>query len=292
MTHYERCFNLNKQQFAIIGHPIGHTMSPFINNRLFELSKINADYEAFDVSLYDLPVVFPSLCKLNGYNVTIPHKYPIVSYMDFLSKRSQKYRSVNTVSNSHGKVCGYTTDLDGFLKSLNHNNIKLEGRVVIVGAGGVSRILAYESVLAGCPTVIAVRPKNLNMASYLAGDIRSNTIYPQIETCLIDNIEGHIDLLINATPCGMHPKTDEMPVCEDVIKNCTTVFDAVYNPSETCLLKTAKRHGATTIGGLPMLVWQAVASHKIWTDSEFSTDDINQLIEDAEKEMKKVFSTG
>ena len=280
---------MNKKQFAVIGSPIGHTISPFINQRMFDIAKVSADYEAYDVSTYDLTTIFPSLCKLDGYNVTLPHKYAIVPYLDELSKKALKYRSVNTIMNKDGKSFGYTTDPAGFLKSLEYEKIDLKGRVVIIGAGGVARILAYESVLAGCATVIAARPTGLKNAANLAGDIKSNTIRPQIETCLIDHLKGPIDLLINATPCGMYPKTDEMAVSDEIVKSSSVVFDCIYNPYRTKLLNVAKSYGIKTISGLPMLVLQAAEAHKIWTGAEFSQDDISQIIEDSRKEMKHVF---
>ncbi len=280
---------MNKKQFAVIGHPIGHTMSPFIHKRLFEISKVNADYEAYDISPYDISRAFDTLKSLDGYNVTIPHKYSIVSYMDSLSKRSAKYRSVNTVENKDGKSIGHSTDPDGFLQSLEYEKIPLEGRVIIIGAGGVARILAYESAMAGCSTVIAARSSSLMDAAILAGDIKSNVIKPQVETCLIDNLKGHIDLLINATPCGMFPKIDECPVTEEIIKDCSYVFDAIYNPYETKLVRLAHENGAKAVGGLPMLVIQAAASQQIWTGATFSNDDITQVINDAREEMEKLF---
>ena len=280
---------MNKKQFAVIGSPIGHTISPFINQRMFDITKVSAEYEAYDVSTYDLTTIFPALCKLDGYNVTIPHKYAIVPYLDELSKKALKYRSVNTIMNKDGKSFGYTTDPAGFLKSLEYEKIDLKGRVVIIGAGGVARILAYESVLAGCATVIAARPTGLKNAANLAGDIKSNTIHPQIETCLIDHLKGPIDILINATPCGMYPKTDEMAVSSDIVKSSSVVFDCIYNPYRTKLLNVAKSYGIKTISGLPMLVLQAAEAHRIWTGAEFSQDDISQIIEDSRKEMKNVF---
>ena len=276
---------MNKKQFAVIGSPIGHTISPFINQRMFDITKVSAEYEAYDVSTYDLTTIFPALCKLDGYNVTIPHKYAIVPYLDQLSKKALKYRSVNTIMNKDGKSFGYTTDPAGFLKSLEYEKIDLKGRVVIIGAGGVARILAYESVLAGCATVIAARPTGLKNAANLAGDIKSNTIHPQIETCLIDHLKGPIDILINATPCGMYPKTDEMAVSNDIVKSSSVVFDCIYNPYRTKLLNVAKSYGIKTISG----VLQAAEAHRIWTGAEFSQDDISQIIEDSRKEMKNVF---
>ena len=122
-------------------------------------------------------------------------------------------------------------------------------------------------------------------------DVKEKTGISDIDTCLISDIEreGSFDLLINATPVGMYPKTDVMPVSENVITRCKSVFDAIYNPLETKLVQAAKANGLRSVGGMSMLVWQAVVSHEIWDGSEYNTDDINQLIEDSSKELKKLF---
>ena len=158
-----------------------------------------------------------------------------------------------------------------------------------MGCGGAARAMAFELTAAGCETVIAVRPQSLSRASSLAGDIYTNTIAPNIQTCLISELKGYIDLLVNATPVGMYPNVNEMPIDPYILKNCTVVYDAIYNPVETLLLKTAKSLGLKTINGINMLIWQSVYSHEIWNNTYFKIDDINQLKEDTIKELKKQF---
>ena len=107
-----------KKQFAVIGHPIGHTMSPFIHSRLFELAGIEADYQVMDVAPENLEQVIPSLKELDGFNITIPHKQTIIPYLDELDRVAQMYGSVNTVKTVDGVSSGYTTDPDGFVIAL------------------------------------------------------------------------------------------------------------------------------------------------------------------------------
>ena len=281
---------MSKKHFAIIGHPVGHTILPFIHKRLLELAEIDATYEVFNISPYNLSAAYKTLCKFDGFNVTIPHKYTIISLLDGLSKKATMSASVDTVKNVNGKSIGYTTEPTGFLNALAASDIDLKGKVVIVGAGGVSRTLAFETTLRGCATEIAVRPKNIELASILAGDIRSRAFYPQINTCYIDCIKGPIDLLINATPCGMYPKTDEIPIPLEIIKQCKAVFDAVYIPAETKLLKTANEYGLKSLGGLSMLISQAVETQKIWNSVEFKENDLAELYKDAQKEIERLFT--
>ena len=277
---------MSKKKYAVIGHPIGHTMSPFIHSRLFELSGIEAEYSVMDIPVGELEKSYKeTLSGLDGFNITIPHKTEIIPFLSSLDRKAEMYGSVNTVD-TDGK--GYTTDPDGFIKALGAYGVKPDGNVVIVGTGGVARIMAFEAAKAGANITIAVRHEDIHMVSALACEILDKTIHPAVSTCYIDRIEKldkDIDLLVNATPVGMYPNADNMAVNESIIEKSKVVFDAVYNPLETKLIKTAKKMGKTAIGGMSMLVWQAVESHRIWDGSVYDKKDI----EDAAAELEKIF---
>ena len=281
---------MSKKQYAVIGYPIGHTMSPFIHQRLFSLSGIEADYSVMEVTPENLENDYrQTLAQLDGFNITIPHKSAIIPCLSSLDKKARLYGSVNTVDRN-GK--GYTTDADGFLKALSLNNIRPDGNVVIVGTGGVARTIAFEIARAGGSIVIAVRREDIHVASKLACELMSKAIHPSVSTCYIDRIEKldkDIDLLVNATPVGMYPHVDEMPVNEKIIAECHAVFDVIYNPLETKLIQTAKAMGKKTAGGMEMLVWQAVVAHQIWDGSVYEEKDIAQLCIDVSEELKKTF---
>lgn len=279
---------MRKKQYGLIGHPIGHSMSQFVHERLFELSNTCATYTVVDIPQKTLSERIPDLNELDGYNVTIPFKRVIIQYMDKLSRKAELYGSVNTVLNQY-LIEGHTTDADGFLKSLEYENVELSGRVVILGSGGLARTIGYEAVICGANTCLAVAPFDLAAAASLSGEIRDHFSNWDMDTCLIDRLSGPIDLLINATPIGMYPKCDDMPVCESILKDCKCVFDAVYNPFQTALLKSAEANGAKAISGLYMLVWQAALSHKVWYGAEFSSEDIEQLYEDTRKKQQACF---
>ena len=279
---------MSTRKFAVIGHPIGHTMSPFIHKRLFELAKTDGDYTVLDIAPEELPNKISALNELAGYNITIPHKQAIIPLIDKLDRKAELYGSVNTVKNGEIRE-GYTTDPDGFLKALEASGIPFKGNVLILGTGGVARTFAFEAALAGCNTTIAVRPDDLSAVAKLAGELNDKILSASVSTCLIDRIQGDFDLLVNATPIGMYPKVDAMVVKPELVSRCKYVFDAVYNPLETLLIKTAKANGSTAVGGMSMLVWQAVVAHEIWDGSEYSIDDINQLIEDSANELNKKF---
>lgn len=283
---------MSERKFAVIGHPIGHTMSPFIHKRLFKLAGIEGDYTVMDIAPEDLPEKIKVLNQLDGYNITIPNKQEIIPYLDQLDQKAKLYGSVNTVRNGEKRE-GFTTDPDGFLKALAAAGIPFDGDVCIVGCGGVARTFVYEAALAGCRITIAVRPEDTEVRDALAKEVAGKLDGTHVRTCLISEIEEnnvYPDLLVNATPVGMFPNTEIMPVSEKVISRCGNVFDAIYNPLETKLIQTAKSFGIKAVGGMAMLVWQAVVAHEIWDGTVYDVDDINRLIEDSAEEMQKNFS--
>lgn len=275
-----------ERKFAVIGHPIGHTMSPFIHKRLFELAHADGEYTILDVSPDELPVKIKALNELAGYNITIPNKQAIIPYLDRLDKKAALYGSVNTVRNGSERV-GFTTDPNGFLKALAYADINFSGNIAIIGCGGAARTFLYEAALADCHITLAAR--DIGKADSLANETMNKIPNSDIKTCLISDLNGEFDLLANATPVGMYPNVNNVPVSDKALAMCRNVFDAIYNPLETVLIQKAKANGSNAVGGMSMLVWQAVAAHEIWDGSIYDINDINQLIEDSAAEMKKIF---
>ncbi|MEE1187208.1 MAG: shikimate dehydrogenase [Acutalibacteraceae bacterium] len=266
-------------EYAVIGHPIGHTMSPYIHTRLFKLQNKTVNYSKLDISPDALKDSFSSLKTLKGFNVTIPHKQSIIQFIDKLDSSALKYGAVNCVDTKDGITYGYNTDAYGFIKSLESNNVKLEGKVLICGSGGVARTFAKESIGCGCDVYIAAIN---NESEYLKSELDFTSIeYSQIN--------GGFDIIINATPVGMYPKCDNAILSENQLAGCKVLFDAVYNPCKTKLLQIAEKSGITAIGGMSMLVWQAVKAHEIWYDAKFDLDDINNLIADANMALGEIF---
>nr|WP_319489138.1 shikimate kinase [uncultured Caproiciproducens sp.] len=280
---------MTENNFAVIGHPIAHTMSPFIHNRLFALSGKTAGYRVWDISPSELPGRMKALHTLCGFNITIPHKQSIIPLLDELDEKSVFFNSVNTVKNTGGRLTGFTTDGAGFCKALEAAGIGLSGRTVVLGAGGAGRVMAFEAALSGGVVTVAVRPHGMEAAEKLCANIRAKIKEARADFCLLDEIDGKIDLLANATPVGMFPSTTACPVSEKIIKKAACVFDAVYNPNETLMIKTARKNGVRAIGGMSMLVWQAAAAHEIWYGAKFRPDDIQTLCNDAVTEMKNKF---
>lgn len=269
--------------YALIGYPLGHSMSPRIHKKLFELAGIKADYELKEIKPEDLKNGYDYLRSLTGFNITIPHKIPIIDFCSELSEEAKRYESVNCVKNFDGKSVGYNTDCIGFVKSIEQLGASLNSKVCLLGCGGVGRMMAVEAALNGAELTIAVRKEDIDIARSVAAELK--TIAPQNETevMLLPEVKGGYDLVINATPLGMYPKTEGSALQKEQLQDVKYLFDAVYNPKETTLSKYAKEMGVKVSTGMAMLVLQAVAAHEIWNGSEYKESDIEALIKDMEK---------
>ncbi len=276
------------QKFAVIGHPIGHTMSPFIHKELFKLQNIEIEYSVFDIHPDSLSTeIHETLGELQGFNITIPHKEAIIPLLDSIDQSALKYDAVNCVLRKNNKLYGCSTDAFGFTKALENKGVSLSGKVLVLGSGGAARTLAREAADRGCHVTLAVRESGINKAEHLKKWLCDNGGVADI--CTLNKIEGEYDLLINATPVGMYPNPDSSPVTEQQLKRCKAVFDAVYNPEKTLLLKMAEKNSIKTVGGMAMLVWQAVKAHEFWYKAEFDPKDVEKIIDGANREMERIF---
>lgn len=288
---------MDLQKAAVVGYPIGHTMSPFIHKRLFALSAIPCEYTVCQME--DLKAGWETLCGLDVFNVTIPHKERIIHLLDALDEKAVLFGSVNTVQIKNGHATGYTTDGFGFLKALDSEQLLPKGKILLLGNGGAARAIAFEITLSGKADALTFvcREPSLQKTETLKADllavaqsqnmqIRANVLtYQQAEAQ-----DLHYDLLVNTTSVGMHPHVQACPVSEALVKKCGAVFDAVYNPEKTMLLQFAEKNGIPAVGGMDMLVYQAVAAHEIWYGSKFDSRQIKALCTDATAEMERIFS--
>lgn len=283
---------MSKKHYGVIGHPIGHTLSPFIHTRLMQLSGIDGDYGVFDVAPDELPERFSAeLSKLDGFNATIPHKQAVMRLVDTLDETAELYGSVNTVKFERADggftSSGYTTDGIGFVKALENAGIALGRNVTIVGCGGVGRVFANTCAKEGCTLNILECEAALDGTKAFAQELNARFGQGTARTFLTSEFDGESDLLVNATPVGMYPKCDACVVEDSVILKASAVFDAVYNPSETVIVRKARANGSKAITGMTMLVYQAAAAQTIWNSSRFESADIDILARDCFKELEK-----
>lgn len=268
------------KKYALIGHPLGHSMSPFIHKRLFEEAGKSQDYTLEDIAPESMEEVLPKLLKeAEGLNVTIPHKVAVIPFLNKLDDSAKRYNSVNCIHRKDGTLTGYNTDCDGFLRSVPKEN--LSGKVLLLGCGGVGRMMAIEAARHGAQITMAIIPQAQEMADTLVKEVQEKYSGTKIETVMIDSVSGEYDLLINATPVGMYPNVDACPVSEEVIGNCKAVFDAIYNPTKTKLVKIAESKGILAVGGMSMLVLQAVVAHEIWDGDSYTDEQIDKIIAEA-----------
>lgn len=273
------------KSFALIGYPLGHSMSPVIHRELLKISETDGTYELIEIAPEELEGKAEKLKKYDGFNVTIPHKINIIPFLDKVDDRAALFGAVNTVKCSE-TVTGYNTDCFGFLRALETADIPLSGNVLLCGAGGVARMFAFECILADCNLTIAVRDADIPAAKTIKEEIKEKLGKDAKVIRLSDVVDGY-DLIINGTPLGMHPNVNTCVLPEEIIVKSKAVFDAVYNPEETLFIKYAKNAGLKYSNGLPMLVWQAAVAEEIWLDTKFNADDVKKVIEITQKELNK-----
>jgi shikimate dehydrogenase len=268
--------------YGVIGYPISHSMSPEIHNTIFDLRKENRIYLPLSIppeTLKDAMMMLGSSFK--GFNVTIPHKEKIMEYLDEIDEKARWYGAVNTVKVEDGKLIGYNTDGYGFTRSMVEEGVSLEGkRILLVGSGGAARIAGHEILLQGGLLTIANRSSD--RSHRLKEVLETNIGAKDIKTMDLNHIESGFDCIINATPLGMAPWVEEMPVREEVLKNSPWIFDMVYNPYETKLMRLGKIYGCRVKNGFSMLFYQAVKAQEIWMGKMFLEDELYKLHEEIE----------
>ena len=257
---------------GVIGDPIEHTMSPVMHNAAFKKLGIDYLYVPFRVRKEELEKAIAGMRALNirGLNVTIPHKVEVISFLDKVDSMVGKIGAVNTIVNDDGVLTGYNTDATGFLQALLERGVEPKGKnTVILGAGGVSRAISFILAERGAHLVILNRQLELDWAEELAQRI-SQIFNKEIKALVLN--EGNLaevleraEVLVNATSVGMSPNIDETPVPARLLKPGLVVFDSVYNPVKTRLLREAEAAGVKAIGGLDMLVWQGALAFEKWT---------------------------
>ena len=243
--------------YGVLGNPIGHSLSPVMHNAAFMAAGVNALYAAFESS--DLKGSIGGMRALGvcGMSVTIPFKTSVIPCLDELDSLAEHIGAVNTIVNVKGRLKGYNTDGLGAMKALEAK-IHLAGkRCVLVGAGGAARGIGFMAREKGMELVVANRSvdRGLALANFLE--------CPFIPLERIQEI--HANVLVQTTPVGMFPHGNDSPVPDHVFRKEMVVMDAIYNPLETRLLKSARAKGCITISGLEMFIHQGAEQFRLWT---------------------------
>jgi shikimate dehydrogenase len=271
------------QLCAVIGHPVGHSLSPQIHNAAFQHLGLDYVYLAFDVT--DLPAAMTGMRALpsfRGMSVTIPHKQGIIALLDEVDPTAARIGSVNTVINDNGRLLGLSTDGPGTLRSFEEAGVSLAGkRVLFLGTGGAARAVAFAMAEQGGVAAVTVAGRTPQNVNQLAADLGHSPADCELNTAglgdgLPDLVSAH-DVIINATPMGMAPESvGKTLVTSAMLRPGQVVFDMVYRPLETRLLQEAGDAGAIIVDGLSMLVNQAALQFEAWTGQQAPRDVMRQ----------------
>jgi 3-dehydroquinate dehydratase/shikimate dehydrogenase len=275
LNNFYRVKELNAQTdiFGVIGFPVGHSRSPVLHNTALASVGYNGVYlpfEVTDVGQFITDFVRPQSCKFDwpvrGLSVTIPHKLAVMPYLDQIDATAKVIGAVNTIAVRDEGLIGFNTDVTGAMRPLKEQ-IELKGtRVSVIGAGGAARAICYG--LNQCGAEVTIFTRDISKAIHLANEFKTN-LKP------LDSFTGETDIVINCTPVGMHNHSqNHSPLPVSALGNVSLVYDLIYTPTETVLLRNAKDAGCKTLSGLSMLVSQAAEQFRLWTLSEITIEEI------------------
>jgi shikimate dehydrogenase len=271
----------------LLGYPVGHSMSAVMHNAAFEEMDLRYRYDLRGISPEKLGAFMTREMRdqaVRGANVTIPHKVAVMGHLDEVDREAVAIGAVNTIVNEGGSLKGYNTDGIGAISALEEAYGGLEGvKAVIVGAGGAARAIGYRlSSLAGA---IIILNRTAGRAEELAGHLSStpeckaHIATSHLSRPALEDALRKADILINTTPLGMTPSVEGTPVDAGLIQPGTLVFDTVYNPLRTRLLREAEAAG--TLSGLRMLVYQGAAAFRLWTGLEPPVETMYRAVAEA-----------
>ncbi len=247
-------------KYGLIGYPLGHSFSIGYFNEKFQNECIDATYENFEIpSIENLTEILDSNPELKGLNVTIPYKEKVISYLDSISPEARAIGAVNVIKVTHKgnktELKGYNSDVIGFTQSIEPLLERYHKKALVLGTGGASKAIIFSLKSLGIETLTVSRYER-------HGCVRYEDITPEM-------IKEY-NVIVNCTPCGMYPQTDDCPnLPYEAMDSHTLLYDLIYNPDETLFLKKGKAQGATVKNGLEMLLLQAFASWNFWnTDAD------------------------
>ena len=245
--------------YGLIGYPLGHSFSISYHNQRFADEGINAKYVNFEIpSIDDLPAVLGRNPELKGLNVTIPYKEKVMDFLDYVSPEARAIGAVNVIrvvrQGNSTTLRGYNSDVIGFTQSIEPMLESYHKKALILGTGGASKAVSYGLRSLGLETVYVSRYER-------NGTIQYSSITP--------DIVREYNVIVNCTPLGMYPKTEECPELPyDALDEKNILYDLIYNPDETLFMRKGAARGAEVKNGLEMLLLQAFASWEFWNGKE------------------------
>ncbi|OPZ87417.1 MAG: Shikimate dehydrogenase [Firmicutes bacterium ADurb.Bin419] len=280
---------------GLIGNPVEHSISPQLHNSLSLLNGLDLVYIPLKVEKENLEVVVKALKALDfvGFNVTIPYKRDIMKFIDDNTKEAILMGSVNTIKKIEGRLYGYNTDGEGFLRAFKEAaGMGFKGKkVVVIGAGGVARPIAVKIAMDGAEKISIVNrttQKSVELAEVINENVAEIVQVYNSEDKTLKMAFEESDIIINTTSVGMSPDIDNSPVADaDYFRSGQIVYDVVYNPAKTKLLADAESRGCKTIGGLGMLFYQGINAYEIWTGVKISEESLKGIYNSFVKILNK-----
>lgn len=269
---------------AVIGNPIAHSLSPALHNAAFNALGLDYVYVAFRVeNLQGALAGMRALENFRGLSVTIPHKIEILDHVDEVAEIDRAIGSINTVINDNGRLSGFGTDGPGALKALEEAGAPLAGaNILMLGAGGAARAIAFTLAQNAQPDRLVLLDINRQLLDGLTADLRRGTKVDiegdGLDAATIARQMATADLIINCTPVGMHPHEQETLVPADLFRKGQTVFDVVYNPLETQLLRDARSRGCAVVSGVEMFINQAVLQFEAFTGAPAPCEVMRRVV--------------
>lgn len=278
--------NAKTKVCAVLGHPVGHSLSPEMHNAAFEALGLPFVYVAHDVQPGSVGRALAGIRALGyrGLSVTIPHKVEALAGVDQVDETARGIGCINTVVNDDGRLLGSNSDGLGALNALRDAGADPQGRrVVVLGSGGAARAIAMTIAREAPPaqlTILGVVPPELER---LVADVQQRGRAPVSGVALneqtLRECVPQADLLLHCSPVGMHPQVDQSLVPPELLRAGLLVFDAVYNPRRTKLLREAEAAGCQTVAGLEMFLGQAYVQFELWTGQKAPREVMRRVVE-------------
>jgi shikimate dehydrogenase len=248
--------------YALIGNPVGHSLSPVMHNSAYRDMDLNARYVSFCVKDLENAILGIRALDIKGVSVTIPHKVEVMKYLDEVDEEARKLGAVNTIINKNGRLLGSNTDWIGVVRTLQKAMDIKDKTFLVLGIGGTALAALFGIIREGGRPVIVNRPEEEETGREIAR-LYDCPFYPLSEIGQLKK-----DFLINTTPVGMYPNVDKSPVFPEILGNFRWVMDVIYNPYKTKLLRDAQAAGCGTLSGMDMFVHQGAEQIRLWTGRE------------------------
>ncbi len=255
---------------GIFGYPLGHTFSPLMHNGALHKLGLNYAYLPMEVRPENLEIAVKAIPAFDmlGVNVTIPYKEKVMKYLDYISPEAKACGAVNLIKNENGKLLGYNTDGAGFIAGLREADLDIAGHLVLIGAGGAARAVAYALAKEAVESITILdidQRKALDLATFITEQAAVPTSGHLMSQETFNDLASGANMIINCTPVGMYPYINEMPVADISEVKKALLCDLIYNPLQTKFLARGKAQGLLTLNGLPMLIHQGALTFKILT---------------------------